>query len=49
LTYEVDALRVTMLSQGTSTQGIGFDRVVLVVVTAVLVAIGAGLYPRVAT
>jgi len=48
LTYEVDALRDLMLVNGVSAFGIGTDFAVLIVVTAVLVIIGARLYPRVA-
>jgi ABC-2 type transport system permease protein len=49
LTYEVDALRAMMLSAGTSSYGVGVDLVVLIIATIILVAIGARLYPRVAT
>jgi ABC-2 type transport system permease protein len=48
LTYEVDALRDLMLVNGVSAFGIGTDFAVLIVVTAVLVIMGARLYPRVA-
>jgi ABC-2 type transport system permease protein len=48
LGYEVDALRTMMLGGGTSTIGLGWDFLILFVVTAVLVVIGARLYPRVA-
>ncbi|HTD20924.1 MAG TPA: ABC transporter permease [Ktedonobacteraceae bacterium] len=48
LSYEVDALRAMMLSGGTSTTGLGWDFLVLFVVTTVLVLISARLYPRVA-
>jgi len=48
LSYEVDALRTMMLAGGTSTSGLGWDFLVLFVVTVVLVLIGARLYPRVA-
>ncbi len=48
LTYEVDALRNLMLVNGSSGFGLGVDFLVLFVVTAVLVIIGARLYPRVA-
>ena len=47
LTYEVDALRSLMLAGATSNQGIGLDFAVLLVATAVLVAIGGRLYPNV--
>ncbi len=47
LTYEVDALRALMLQGGSSQYGIGVDLLVLASVTALLVAIGARLYPRV--
>lgn len=48
LSYEVDALRSMMLAGGTSTIGLGWDFLIMFVVTAVLVWIGARLYPRVA-
>lgn len=47
LTYEVDALRGMMIVGGTNTYPIGLDILILVAATAVLVAIGARLYPRV--
>ncbi len=49
LTYEVDALRGMMLSGGTSSYGVGVDLFILIIATIILVAIGARLYPRVAT
>jgi ABC-2 type transport system permease protein len=49
LTYEVDALRTLMLAGGASQYGLWLDFSVLIVATAVLVSIGAWLYPRVAT
>lgn len=48
LSYEVDALRSLMLAGGASTTGLGWDYLILFVVTTVLVLIGAQLYPRVA-
>src|SRR5437762_1761717 len=48
LSYEVDALRTMMLAGGTSTTGLGWDFLILFVVTTVLVLISARLYPRVA-
>ncbi len=48
LTYEVDALRYLMLTNGVSAFGIGTDFAVLIIVTTALVMIGARLYPRVA-
>ena len=48
LTYEVDALRALMLAGGTSAFGIGWDLLILFLVTAGLVWIAALLYPRVA-
>ena len=48
LSYEVDALRTMMLAGGTSTTGLGWDFLILFVVTTVLILIGAQLYPRVA-
>lgn len=47
LSYEVDALRALMLQNGVSTFGITNDFAVLLITTAVLVAVGAYLYPRV--
>jgi ABC-2 type transport system permease protein len=49
LTYEVDALRSLMLTGGTSAFGIGLDLLVMATATAVLVLIGAKLYPTVVT
>jgi ABC-2 type transport system permease protein len=46
LTYVVDALRTLMLSNTTNYSSLGTDFAVLIGVTAVLVAIGAYLYPR---
>jgi ABC-2 type transport system permease protein len=48
LTYEVDGLRALMLAGGTSEFGLPMDLAVLVAVTAVLVAIAARMYPRMA-
>ena len=48
LTYEVDALRALMLTGGTSVFGLGPDMGILLMVTALLVAIGGWLYPRIA-
>jgi len=48
LSYEVDALRSLMLAGGASATGLGWDYLILFVVTTVLVLIGAQLYPRVA-
>ena len=49
LSYEVDALRSMMLATGTmNATGLLIDFVVMLVITAVLVIIGARLYPRVA-
>ncbi len=48
LSYEVDALRALMLANGISLFGLGTDFLVLFVATAILVIIGARLYPRVA-
>ena len=47
LSYEVDALRALMLRDGVSAFGLPTDYAVLLVTTAVLVAVGAYLYPRV--
>lgn len=49
LTYEVDALRTLMLSQGTSSFGLGVDFAVLLLATVTAVIIGARVYPRVVT
>jgi ABC-2 type transport system permease protein len=49
LTYVVDALRTFMLAGSASTLGLGRDYVVILVTTAMLVVIGARLYPRLAT
>jgi ABC-2 type transport system permease protein len=46
LTYEVDALRASMLSAGTSTYGLWMDFGVLLGTTAVLTAIAAKVYAR---
>jgi ABC-2 type transport system permease protein len=48
LTYEVDALRALMLAQGSSSYGLTQDFGVLLGATALLVALGAWMYPRVA-
>jgi ABC-2 type transport system permease protein len=47
LSYQVDALRALMLRDGVSTFGLPTDFAVLLLTTAVLVAVGAYLYPRV--
>ncbi len=47
LTYEVDALRALMLAGGTSLYGVGVDVGILAAAMAILVAIGARLYPSV--
>lgn len=49
LTYEVDALRASMLLGGTSAFGLATDFSVLLIAVAILVMIGGKLYPRVAT
>ena len=48
LTYEVDGLRSLMLRGGTSVFGLASDFLVLAVIFAVLVAIAARMYPRMA-
>jgi ABC-2 type transport system permease protein len=48
LTYEVDALRALMLSGGTAVFGLALDFAVLLVVTAILTAIAARMYARMA-
>ncbi len=47
LSYQVDALRALMLRDGASAFGLAADFAVLLAVTALLVAVGARLYPRV--
>lgn len=47
LTYEVDALRGLMLKGGEMIYGFGFDFLVLMAATTVLVIIGSFMYPRV--
>jgi ABC-2 type transport system permease protein len=47
LTYETDALRALMLTNGPSTYGLIFDLLFLVIATTLNVAIAAKLYPRV--
>lgn len=49
LTYVVDALRTFMLAGSTSVFGLSFDYAVILFTTAILVFIGARLYPRLAT
>jgi ABC-2 type transport system permease protein len=49
LTYVVDALRTFMLAGSASTLGLGRDYAVILATTAILVIIGARLYPRLAT
>jgi ABC-2 type transport system permease protein len=49
LSYEVDALRALMLQGSASVFGVGLDFAVLILATALLVTLGAKLYPRVAT
>ena len=46
LTYEVDALRALMLTQGTSDYGLLLDFGVLAAVTVALIAIAARMYGR---
>ncbi len=48
LSYEVDALRTMMLAGGASVTGLGWDFLVMLLATTVLILIGAQLYPRVA-
>jgi ABC-2 type transport system permease protein len=47
LTYETDALRAMMLTNGPTVYGVAFDLLFLVAATAINVAIAAKLYPRV--
>jgi ABC-2 type transport system permease protein len=49
LTYVVDALRTSMLTNSPSTFGLGHDYAVILLTTIVLVAVGAKLYPRLAS
>jgi ABC-2 type transport system permease protein len=49
LTYEVDALRALMVRGGTSTFGLGIDFGVLLFACAVMLGLGARLYPRIIT
>jgi hypothetical protein len=49
LTYVVDALRTFMLAGSKSTFGLSLDYAVILLTTAILVFIGARLYPRLAT
>ena len=49
LTYEVDGLRALMLESGVSSLGLGLDALVLVGALALLVALGARLYPHIVT
>jgi len=48
LTYEVDALRALMLTEGTSVFGLGPDMGILLIITSLLVILGGWMYPRVA-
>ena len=48
LTYQVDALRALMISNGPSTYPVALDLGVLAATVVVLVAIAARLYPRLA-
>jgi ABC-2 type transport system permease protein len=47
LTYEVDALRLLMITGGTGFYGLPVDLAVLLGTTAILVVVAARLYPRV--
>jgi ABC-2 type transport system permease protein len=47
LSYVVDGLRALMLAGGSSKFGLGTDAVVLLAITAILITIGALLYPRI--
>jgi ABC-2 type transport system permease protein len=48
LSYQVDALRALMLADGHSSFGLGLDFAVLLTVTALLIAVAARMYPRLA-
>jgi ABC-2 type transport system permease protein len=47
LTYEVDALRALMLTEGTSVFGLGPDMGILLIITSLLVILGGWMYPRI--
>jgi ABC-2 type transport system permease protein len=49
LTYEVDALRILMLSTGAGAFGLAMDFAVVAAFTAALIAVAARLYPTVIT
>lgn len=49
LSYEVDGIRSLMLSGGSSSFGLGLDFGLLLVITAVLVALAGRLYPHLVT
>jgi ABC-2 type transport system permease protein len=49
LTYVVDALRTFMLAGSASALGLGRDYAVILLTTAILVFVGARLYPRLAS
>lgn len=49
LTYQVDALRALMLTDGSSKFGLGVDCAVLLGICAVLIVIAARMYPRLTT
>jgi ABC-2 type transport system permease protein len=46
LTYEVDGLRALMLDKSSSALGLGNDFIVLIAITAILIAIGSWVYPK---
>ncbi len=46
LSYEVDALRALMLTNSSSALGLGTDFIVMIVMSAILIAIGARIYPK---
>lgn len=48
LTYQVDALRATMLAEGSSAYGVGADALILLIIVTILTVICGRLYPRVA-
>jgi ABC-2 type transport system permease protein len=48
LTYVVDALRTFMLGGATTAFGLSQDYAVILLTTAILVLVGARLYPRLA-
>ena len=46
LSYMVDALRALMLAGGTSENGLGLDFLILLIISGILIAIAAKVYPK---